>query len=85
ATGAWVTETPPPDQTYVRKELAVDPKWNDATKVSKIRLQPGTVYQHGIAGPQKFPGGTGGGAQIKILNFEDIKNQEVLETLPLKK
>ena len=85
ATGAWVTETPPPDQTYVRKELAVDPKWNDATKVSKIRLQPGTVYQHGIAGPQNFPGGTGGGAQIKILNFEDIKNQEVLETLPLKK
>jgi len=36
-----------------------------------------------IAGPQNFPGGTGGGAQIQILNFDDILQQTVITTSPL--
>ncbi|WP_226865071.1 RHS repeat-associated core domain-containing protein [Microbulbifer taiwanensis] len=83
ATGGWVTLEPPPNQAYVRSELAVAPEWNDATQFSKIKLAPGTRYQSGIAGPQNFLGGTGGGHQIQVLNFEDILKQEVLETYPL--
>ncbi|WP_250463900.1 hypothetical protein [Microbulbifer litoralis] len=83
ATGGWVTVEPPPNRSYVRSELAVAPEWNDATNSSKIKLAPGTRYQSGIAGPQNFPGGTGGGHQLQVLNFEDILKQEVIETHPL--
>ena len=85
ATGGWVTVEPPPNQAYVRKEFAVAPEWNDATHYSEIKLAPGTKYQSGIAGPQAFPGGTGGGHQIQVLNFEDILKQEVVKTSPLPK
>jgi hypothetical protein len=83
ATGGWVTLEPPPNQAFVRQELAVHPDWNDATHYSKIRLAPRTRIQSGIAGPQDFPGGIGGGHQIQILNFEEILKQEVLKTLEL--
>ena len=85
ATGGWVTLEPPLNQAYVRKELAVAPEWNDATHYSEIKLAPGTRYQSGIAGPQNFDGGTGGGHQIQILNFDDILKQEVIRTSPLPK
>lgn len=81
--GRWVTREPPPDQAFVRKDLAVAPEWNDATQYSAIRLAPGTRYQEGVAGPQDFPGGTGGGKQIQVLNDSDIGKQEVLWTKPL--
>jgi RHS repeat-associated protein len=83
ATGGWVTLEPPPNQSYVRKELAVHPDWNDATHYSEIQLAPGTRYQSGIAGPQDFPGGDGGGHQIQILNFGDILKQKVVSPYSL--
>jgi len=85
ATGGWVTAEAPPNQSYVRKELAVAPEWNDATHYSEIKLAPGTRYQSGIAGPQDFPGGIGGGNQIQVLNFEDILKQEVIKSSLLPK
>jgi hypothetical protein len=85
ATGAWVTLEPPPNQRYVREQLAVHPDWNEATNYSKIRLAPGTQIQTGIAGPQNFPGGSGGGHQVQVLNRSDVAKQQVLETFPLTK
>jgi len=85
ATGGWVTLEAPPSQDYVRRELAVAPEWNDATYYSKIKLAPGTRIQSGIAGPQDFPGGSGGGHQLRVLNFDDILKQEVVETKPIPK
>jgi uncharacterized protein RhaS with RHS repeats len=81
--GAWLTREPPPNQAYVRKELAVSPEWNDATRYSAVRLAPGTRYQEGIAAPQDFPGGDGGGPQIQVLDRKDIAQEEVLWTKPL--
>ena len=83
ATGGWVTLEPPTNQRYVREQLAVHPDWNEATHVSKIKLAPGTRIQSGIAGPQDFPGGTGGGHQVQVLNRSDIVSQQVLETVEL--
>ncbi len=64
---------------------SVHPDWNDATHYSEIELAPGTQYQSGIAGPQDFQGGSGGGAQILILNFNDILKQKVISTHELAK
>ena len=85
ATGAWVTLESPANQRYVREQLAVHPDWNEASHVSKIRLAPGTQIQSGVAGPQNFPGGTGGAHQIQVLNWTDIARQDVLETFVLVK
>jgi RHS repeat-associated protein len=85
STGAWVTLEPPPNQRYVREQLAVHPDWNEATHVSVIKLAPGTQIQSGIAGPQNFPGGIGGGHQIQVLNREDVLQQETLQTFALQK
>jgi RHS repeat-associated protein len=68
--GGFLSETPIPDQNYVRESLATLPEWNKATHVSDAYVPPGVILQRSVAGPQG-PGYPGGGVQLEILNPSD--------------
>ncbi|MCM2263854.1 MAG: RHS domain-containing protein [Desulfuromonadales bacterium] len=68
--GGFLSETPIPNQGYVRSQLATKPEWSSATKVSDAHVPEGVVLQRSVAGPQGY-GHPGGGVQLEILNAAD--------------
>lgn len=56
--GSYVTPEVFPDIETARKALAIDPRWNDMTKVEKLIIPEGTTFFSGTTAPQGgFPGG----------------------------
>lgn len=82
--GSFLSDTPIPNQGFVRDDLATLPEWNPATHVSDAFVPEGVWLQRSTAGPQGSGHG-GGASQLRILNRSDVDRVTYSNTRQLAK